>query len=259
MRIGKPPRILGRLWLGSTILAVLLPVWAEAQDADPGISPNAGFYVSEFAPGSGRSWRPEADWTTSGLQRPMVILEVSRFADQPTPTPEQATAANDLLESTLEAVTEKGWFDFDQARNDGFQPMFGDPLHFPNLEFILDDRVLDPARPEFLMFYDTESGKKLVGVMFLVREPAERGPQVGGPLTLWHYHTWRQPLCLLNRLLVVTEPDENGACLIGEAALRSPEMMHVWFVEHPLGPFSTQMGLPADLLRQIGAGESGRP
>ena len=67
------------------------------------------------------------------------------------------------------------------------------------------------------------------------------GPQPGGPLTLWHYHVWSFRSCLLRGLLVVGLPDESGSCERGVPTHRSPEMLHIWLVDHPLGPFSTSM------------------
>lgn len=66
-----------------------------------------------------------------------------------------------------------------------------------------------------------------------------RGPQVGGPLTLWHYHVWFRPKCLRGGLLSTGE-GRNG-CRDGEPSHRSPEMLHLWFLDHPMGRFATTM------------------
>src|SRR5262249_39751785 len=129
--------------------------------------------------------------------------------------------------------------------------MFEDTVHCTNKAFVADDHLLDPERPEFLMYYDTPKGKRLAGYMYLVRTPEERGPQVGGPLTVWHYHVWRAPLCLLHGLLVVGKPEQEGRCASGIPARRSPEMLHVWFLDHPKGPFSTDMLLTPDAIKQL--------
>ena len=150
-----------------------------------------------------------------------------------------------------ESARRHGWFDFQQAAKDGFTRMYGDELHYVNQDYVLDDHMLDPDRPEFLLFYNTSSGRRLAAFMFLTRTPAERGPQVGGPLTVWHYHFWSKKRCLLNSLFVVGDPDGSGHCPAGELAQRSPEMMHVWFVEHPQGPFATDMSLTKELKDQL--------
>ena len=114
-----------------------------------------------------------------------------------------------------------------------------DKEHYPSHEYLFDDKVLDPDRPEFLMYSDTPRGKLLVGYMFFTRTNEEKGPQPGGALTAWHYHPWQpQGRCLLKGLLPVGRPDASGQCAEGVLVMRSPEMMHVWFVDHPLGPFA---------------------
>lgn len=47
-------------------------------------------------------------------------------------------------------------------------------------EFLLDDRTLDPDRPEFVMYFPTPDGMVLTGMMFLVGSQDAWGPQVGG-------------------------------------------------------------------------------
>ena len=52
----------------------------------------------------------------------------------------------------------------------------------------------------------------LLGAMYLMSEPGESGLQIGGCLTQWHAHSlWRW---------------------------EAPEMMHVWRIDLPDGPFS---------------------
>jgi hypothetical protein len=229
-------------WL-LTILATRMP----AQEPGPG----AGFYISEYAANTSRAWEREDALDVTGFERPMTILEVTRFPDPAEPTPGQERAANELVGATFDAAMRHGWFDFAQASRDGFELMFGDKIHYAQLENIRDDRILDPEKPEFLLYYDTAAGKKLAGVMFLVREPRERGPQIGGPLTVWHYHFWVRERCLLDGLLLVADRRFDGTCPAGEPTDRSPEMIHVWFLDHPEGPFATRMSLPPKVLRQL--------
>jgi hypothetical protein len=234
-----------------SMLVALLSGAAFAQESKSSGKANKEFFISEFS-GSGKpSWRPESKLDVKSLKRPMVTIEVTNFPDQAEPTAEQQRAADELVRRTLEAAKEHGWFEFEQAGKDGFQLMHADPIHHGQMDYILDDRVLDPEKPEFLLYYDTAKGKKLAAVMYLVSTPEERGPQIGGSLTVWHYHAWQRSKCLLNRMVVVTEPSDDGSCMVGEASFRSPEMIHVWFLDHPLGPFSTKMSLPPELLKQL--------
>lgn len=181
----------------------------------------------------------------------MDMYEVTRMPRQFQPTAEQQAAADSLVAAAHEAAERNGWHDFGQATADGYQVMEGDTAHYANREFLQDGKVLDVDRPEFLMYYDTDSGKRLAGLMFLVEEHLGEGPQVGGPLTRWHFHIWKQAKCLLHGLLVVGDADENGECAEGVVSHRSPEMMHLWLIDHPDGPFATKMHLEAWQMREL--------
>jgi len=191
-------------------------------------------------------WIPEREIPRVPQSQPhMVIWEVSAWPGGTAPTPEQRRAA-DALAARCEAVArERGWFDFEAGLRDGFHLMPGDYRHYVNEEHLFDDVVLDCERPEFLMYYGTPQGKVLAGMMFYVARPDERGPQIGGPLTVWHYHVWAKAKCLRGGLLVTAEA-VDGECAEGEPRFRSPEMLHVWFLDHPDGRFGTTMWLDRD-------------
>ena len=120
--------------------------------------------------------------------------------------------------------------------------------------YLTDGRVLDPERPEFLMYYETEAGERLAGFMFYQESHYAHGPQFGGPLTVWHYHILRAPMCWHGGL-PVDPPTPQGICELGTAEIRTPEMLHVWFVEHPEGDYATSMGLTPDLIAALARSE----
>lgn len=197
-------------------------------------------------------WQHESRIPAEPQETPaMVIWEVSRFSPGGEPSPEQKRFSEDLVARSFAAAEKNGWMDFEKGTRAGYIKLFGDRHHYVNKEYILDDAILDPERPEFLMYYDRPEGKKLVGFMFLARKPDEKGPQVGGPRTVWHYHIWADKICLLNGLMVVGLPDEEGACTQGNPGHRSPEMMHIWLVDHPSGPFGTEMRIDPNLLGKL--------
>ena len=107
----------------------------------------------------------------------MEIYEVSQYADGSEPSDAQRRAADDFARQSFASAEKHGWFDFEKALNDGFKLMFGDRVHYANEAFIIDDHLLDPDRPEFLLYYDTPKGKRLAGVMCLTRKLGERGPR----------------------------------------------------------------------------------
>jgi hypothetical protein len=180
-------------------------------------------------------------------QKPLteVIWEVSLYPPGAEPTTEERDAAKRLVERSYEIATRNRWFDFGKARADGF--VLSSQSHYVNEKYVFDDAVLDPERPEFLMFYDTPEGKKFTGYMFLINEALGRGPQIAGSLTLWHYHIFSDYLCF-ERGLIIVGLTESGKCVRGFPQRRSPEMLHVWLIDHPAGQFSSQMIFPTATL-----------
>jgi hypothetical protein len=110
---------------------------------------------------------------------------------------------------------------------------------------MLDDRILDPDRPEYLMYYPKPDGTRgLAGLMFITRSLDERGPQFAGRLTIWHHHVWARPQCVERGVLALDWAKRDRSCLRGEPRHHSPEMLHTWLIDHPKGPFATSMILP---------------
>ena len=165
-------------------------------------------------------------------------------ADLEKATLEQQQWTKDFYERSLKAAIDNGWFDFETAMRNGFQPDRVNRTHFPNLEYMFDDVVLDPERPEWLVYHETPHGKTLMALMFFTRTIDEVGPNPGGPLALWHYHPYKYPTCAIGGIWAVGDPDEDGTCPEGELVDRSPEMFHVWFIDHPLGRYTEMKIIP---------------
>jgi hypothetical protein len=109
-------------------------------------------------------------------------------------------------------------------------------VHYTNTAFTTDGRILDPERPESLIYLDLTDGTwMLVGAMYRMPAVGQAGPRVGGPLTAWHAH---DNLCRADGRVVAVAVD--GACPMGELS-DTPEMLHVWLVENPDGVFSDDM------------------
>jgi hypothetical protein len=195
-------------------------------------------------------WHPEAEVDVSPQEeRGMIIFEVTRFPHLVEPRPKHMTAAVELLEKARANIAARGWDDFERAVADGFELMFEDDNHYALREHITDGITLDPERPEFLIYYDTPKGKRLAGLMFLA-QPDEHGPQIAGPMSLWHFHIWNRKVCLWQELLV-SGFSEGQTCPDGIASHRSPEMLHLWFFDHPQGMFATNMDLEPWQLKDL--------
>jgi hypothetical protein len=104
-----------------------------------------------------------------------------------------------------------------------------------------------------MLVYARERGRAaLLGVVFQMPRAGQRGPQVGGASTPWHSHN----ICigLLPPAFGAVTP--YGNCPFLTAQLTIGEMMHVWVVDNPAGPFAD--GLAPAYARQILA-RDGRP
>lgn len=112
------------------------------------------------------------------------------------------------------------------------------PMHFLNKEYVEDGRVLDPERPEGLMYTETrDGGMALIGTMYVA--PRGEGPTVGGELTQWHTHdrlcsTYDEAGAMVISLRI-------GGCSEGSAPVSDIEMLHVWLFEHPGGPLAPHL------------------
>ena len=219
--------------------------------ASLGCEPEPGQrYACRYQSTAPHECRLEIEFSPNPQSSPnMVIYEIDRFHGVE-PTTNQQRATEELVQRSFEVAEKRGWYDLDQAVKDGYRQLFRDPVHFANEAFIMDDRILDPERPEYLMYYKTPKGTYLAGFMFVVRSPREEGPQVGGALTKWHYHVWSRPRCLKSGRITVGLANEDG-CNIGEPSDRSPEMIHLWLLDHPGGRFSRQMAVKRSLIMEL--------
>ena len=186
-------------------------------------------------------WQAE---TTDYSGFKMGMYELTQYPDLP-PTAEQQAAAEKLIKDSFDVAIANGWFDKEKGLSDDFKQYNGDPVHFMKREYVYDGITLDPTKPEVLMYYPTEYGDFLMGVMYLAI--GERGPQVAGPLSLWHYHIDRS-VCYELGVMPIGRYQRNTGCKVGVPVVRSPEMLHVWFFDHPDGRFATTMGLTQETL-----------
>ncbi len=226
-------------WSTATACALAL-VLTACGGADPGADRLASLYK-----GGKRTWVPESTLPKEPQKKPRnVIYELTTYPEGSRPAPDQIRAAEDLVRRCFEAAKRHGWFQFKNGLDQGYTLLFGDKRHYVKPSYVFDDAVLDCEKPEFLMYYDTPQGKGLAGLMFYADTPTGWGPQIGGPLTVWHYHVWAPIQCMLDQMLLVGTADGQGRCVEGLPMHRSPEMIHVWFIDRPKGPFTSSMYLP---------------
>jgi hypothetical protein len=164
-----------------------------------------------------------------------VIMRPLGEVHHPTEAQRQAAAA--LVDQTKQAAAR--YTDLNAALADGYQPalrMEGPDVHLEHPIRKQDGAVMDPRRPEMLV-YSIDSGRAtLLGVVYVMEVAGEPAPTPGGPITRWHAHN----LCVsvLPPGLGVVSP--YGGCPAFSISVTSPEMMHVWVVDNPAGPFADQ-------------------
>lgn len=204
-------------------------------------SPDEEVYVSLGKGLTKREWhfKREEEIRTYGLSA--LIYEVTRFPYQ-LPTFFQREAAEALYTQSIQAVQSRQWTKLKQGLSSGYTPNFKGGSHYHNVDFILSKKTLVPLRPEYLLYNTTpEERKELNGFMFLMSSVDATGPQIGGPLTIWHYHKYREKRCYQARAIIFPKAK---SCKNGTWLKESPEMIHVWFIDHPSGHFGTRMRLP---------------
>lgn len=166
-------------------------------------------------------WAPHTKPTTKQRAAEEKLLADTRNDMQPIRTRRDATRAGYTLSGTVDGVS--------------------DDEHLMNPSFIGDGHELDPAHPEALVI-DTKTGL-VVAAMFMA-DFGTHGPPVA-PDATWHYHYYQQVVCFAPdgatmrrvKTLATPPPCEDGR----KPTHTSIEMLHVWLIENPSGPFSTEM------------------
>jgi hypothetical protein len=158
-------------------------------------------------------------------------------------TPQQQARAENLLAETVMRLPQ--WSEPAFVEAQGFVSI-GDGVtgteHYLNPTFMTDDVILDPDKPESLVFDTTATPKKLVAAMFMMTPGTTLAdvPDVGGALTQWHIH---DNLCFNAQGRISSLTRADGTC--PRSLVKGPEtpMIHVWIVPHTCGPFAALEGI----------------
>ncbi len=179
-----------------------------------------------------RPWDPAAGIDLSGV---------------PGVSDEQQARAQALIDDTLRELPR--WADTADAIADGYISI-GDAgtgsEHYIKGSLIADDVMLDPTKPESLVYNVVGDQRILAGVMFIASPRPTDDPSLtdwAGPLMTWHNHgnlCWDLVNGKLNVVGVINET--TGTCTRGFNAGGEVPMVHVWIVAHPCGPFAALEG-----------------
>lgn len=164
------------------------------------------------------------------------------------PTAVEQRAADDLVDRTNATLAR--FADVATAEAAGYRRTDSpgpQDSHWINPTHATDGAVLDPDRPESLIYLTARDGKRyLIGAMFLNDDAATEPPRPGGCLTLWHSHPG---VCLGPGR--IDEPGADG-CPAGTREADTTDMLHVWSIDLPGGPFADIDSLePADLAAAV--------
>jgi hypothetical protein len=154
-------------------------------------------------------------------------------------TAEQKAAADQLYAETKAAILK--YQDPKVAYAAGYRP--GGPSNLPsshwmNQRYVDAGYVMDPHRPQGLVYANARRGPVLLGAMFQMKRVGQFGPDPGGPLTAWHQH---ENICVTPIGLEFSLMTPFATCPLGGIDVSVPPMLHVWIVENPGGPFAVDI------------------
>src|SRR6266851_1446854 len=154
-------------------------------------------------------------------------------------TPEQRAAAARLLNDTRTSIAR--YQDPAAAIAAGYEPgpaSSAEPLrHFENKANA--DAILDPNRPQALVYAQTKHGLQLIGAMYQMKRASQWGPDPGGPLTQWHQH---EGICFSPFGFEFSFETPFWTCPVGSTSITTPPMLHVWIIDNGKhGPFAADL------------------
>ena len=119
--------------------------------------------------------------------------------------------------------------------------------HYVNWSTVDDGRILDPNRPESLVYENRDGKQQIAAAMFMLPFGSRftDAPDVGGALTQWHVHG---DLCLTNdpvQKMLSGLVAIDGECAAGSVKAGNTPMLHVWVVPNACGPFAALEGVGA--------------
>jgi hypothetical protein len=246
----------GHLLLGTGIGLVVLGVVGAAYIALPyGVWVRRGLLAGSlaliFISGDVAAWAASVEWSGAGTKSATAAhAHSSSTGLSRPPTAAELQAATKLMVDTRAAVAR--YADEKVAIAAGYEPV--EPMdlpvvHFVNSAYLTNADVLRPEHVQSLIYYNTKRGPVLIGAMYMMPSLGDAGPEIGGPLTSWHHH---DNLCFdkaTGKIVAfahsgtadVSDKDKSGVCPKGSSNHSTPEMLHVWVVDNPNGPFDADM------------------
>ena len=240
----------GHLLLGTGIALVVVGLFGAAYTSLPsGTWARRGLLISSLAlivvSSDAAGWAASVERTTSNGTTATADHNHTTTGGV---TGAQLKAALLLIDATKAAVAR--YADRQAAIDAGYKPMEQEGLpimHYVNAAYFTDADILRPEHVQSLIYFNSSRGPVLIGAMYIMPNLATPGPEIGGSLTLWHKH---DNLCFDRTTGVIVAfthdgsasiMDKSGTCPRGSSNRSTPEMLHVWLIENPDGPFGSAM------------------
>jgi hypothetical protein len=226
--------VMRRGWVGVAALAVLV-VGAGCGSSSPktGAPPRATVPIATTSTTTARSHGAGA---------------TIRLQSEPGVTPAELVRADKLIENTIRDI--KRFRTPAEAYAAGYRSI-GDAVtgdeHYVNWSYANDGHILDPKRPESVVYERVNGRQQAVAAMYGMPFGSTFAdvPDVGGALTQWHVHA---NLCLTEnpeQRVVAGLTSIGGACPPGTSKAGNTPMLHVWIYPNPCGPFAALEGVGA--------------
>jgi hypothetical protein len=194
--------------------------------------------------------------TRTVATKPPTLTSAINLSGTPGVTPAEQKRAENLIKATI--IDLKRFETPVQAYAAGYRSI-GDRItgdeHYVNWSYSNDGHILDPMRPESVVYEYRNGVQRAVAAMYSLPFGSRftDAPDVGGALTQWHVHA---NLCLSDNAqqrVVSGLTSVGGTCPPGSAKLGNTPMLHVWVVPNPCGPFAALEGIGAG---QVPAGQT---
>jgi hypothetical protein len=194
------------------------------------------------------SWAASVEWTAPAAATAGGHDHGATSTTARQPTAAELQAAAKLVTDTRTAVAR--YAQLEVAIAAGYSPMEPPDLqivHYVNRSYMIEADVLDPDHVQSLIYFNGPRGTMLIGAMYIMPRRGMDGPQIGGPLTQWHQHS---NICFDNTTGMAVafvhndffdSNDKSGACPRGSTNKTTPQMLHVWLIDNPGGPFAADM------------------
>ena len=226
-----------RSFAGVTIAEAALHSDPIVVAADAGVGPGtpaasealAHSHVTTPAPGGATAKSPdsaapmgEGSAHTHGTEAPISAVQL---------------AAASTFVAQVKASTAK-YEDIRVAMADGYVQITQDlpaiAAHFVKPAYLADAVMMDPTKPEFLLYTKRLDGNwRLVGTMFYGTPGAQAAPNYFGALDAWHLH---ENLCFVGSGVRITASQEE--CKGGLFVRKTNWQLHVWTVADADGVFA---------------------